>query len=330
MGKAPASQFYWNDWNRDLGDEPLEVEGAWIRICCKLWNDETKCSATNSFKKWKKILGVSRQKTIKILQILSKNIANISPNITEKIKNSDDISILCRRMERDENARKANNNKQKAWDDNNSKSKKPNASLTAKKQKPNHPSSSSSSYKKETPLTPLEKSETAKDILETPVQTVILLYNIYLAPLGNPKADPDQLAMMGSIRHIQDRWEENPDLPFWESFFQSLGAMPQLVGGGAGGWRAPLDWIVKAGNFQKIIRGDYAKGRARVDMGAVVEELCGAIGRIDTGNLKNLSEAAMTVARHETFRINRIGNMAMPEAKNEIWKVVKGIFGGKS
>ena len=50
MGKAPAFQLYVMDWARDLEEHPLEIEGAWIRICCKLhW---TGGELTKSCEQW--------------------------------------------------------------------------------------------------------------------------------------------------------------------------------------------------------------------------------------------------------------------------------------
>lgn len=95
MGKNPAFQFYPADWTRDLDDQDLEVEGAWIRIICRLWWSETRGEATKPLKEWARILRKTEQKTIKIFQILiEKHIADGS------ILDNQNITIMSRRMKR--------------------------------------------------------------------------------------------------------------------------------------------------------------------------------------------------------------------------------------
>jgi hypothetical protein len=96
MGKNPASLFYWGDWTRDLDDQELEVEGAWIRICCRLFWSETPGQATKSLREWSRILRKSEKKTMKIFQIL---FAKCIPS--GSILDNQNITIICRRMVRD-------------------------------------------------------------------------------------------------------------------------------------------------------------------------------------------------------------------------------------
>ena len=70
MGKNPAFLFYPADWRRDLDDSPLEIEGSWIRIICRLWDQPEKGKATKTLKEWSRILRKTERKTLKILQIL--------------------------------------------------------------------------------------------------------------------------------------------------------------------------------------------------------------------------------------------------------------------
>lgn len=96
MGKNPAFQFYPSDWTRDLDDQDLETEGAWIRIVCRLWWSETRGEATKPLKEWARILRKTEQKTMKIFQILfGKGIASGS------VLDNQNITIISRRMVRD-------------------------------------------------------------------------------------------------------------------------------------------------------------------------------------------------------------------------------------
>ena len=100
MGKNPAFQFYPNDWTRDLDDLDLEIEGAWIRILCRLWWSENRGESTRSLRDWTKILRKTEKKTLKILQILiEKHVASGS------ILDNQNITIISRRMMEDERIR---------------------------------------------------------------------------------------------------------------------------------------------------------------------------------------------------------------------------------
>lgn len=96
MGKTPAFQFYPNDWNRDMEEHPLEIQGAWIVLLCKLWWSETRGEATKSLSEWARILREKTKKTEKILNFLKeKHIANI------EFLDNQNITIISRRMVKD-------------------------------------------------------------------------------------------------------------------------------------------------------------------------------------------------------------------------------------
>ena len=71
MGKNPAFQFYPMDWVRDLGEQDLEVVGAWIMIICKLWWSETRGKESMSLDRWAKYLRVDNDKTQELIDIIS-------------------------------------------------------------------------------------------------------------------------------------------------------------------------------------------------------------------------------------------------------------------
>jgi hypothetical protein len=102
MGKNPAFQFYPSDWQRDLDDHPLEIEGAWIRICGRLfW---TGGKSTKNLEEWARILRKNSKKTLEILLYLQ------TKNIGDLVIQNNEITITCRRMVRDENIRKIRTN----------------------------------------------------------------------------------------------------------------------------------------------------------------------------------------------------------------------------
>jgi len=102
MGRNPAFQFYPSDWQRDLDDHPLEIEGAWIRLCGRLfWTGGT---STKNLEEWARILRKNSKKTLEILLYLQ------SKSIGDLVIQNNEITITCRRMVRDENIRKIRTN----------------------------------------------------------------------------------------------------------------------------------------------------------------------------------------------------------------------------
>jgi len=110
MGKNPAFQFYPNDWARDLEEHPLEIEGAWIRICCKLWWSTKRGSVTRALQQWARILREPLEKTLYVLQyIQAENIGYVTPGLQnftpENLDCNVSVTVESRRMTRDEKDR---------------------------------------------------------------------------------------------------------------------------------------------------------------------------------------------------------------------------------
>jgi hypothetical protein len=101
MIKKPSFDFYPIHWRRDLDDCPLEIEGAWIRICCRLWDSDTIGKATKSLDEWARVLRRTEKKSMKILKIL------IDSHVASgEILDNQNITIICRRMMRDDRVSK--------------------------------------------------------------------------------------------------------------------------------------------------------------------------------------------------------------------------------
>ncbi len=136
MGKAPAFQFYPNDWARDLEEHPLEIEGAWIRICCKLWWAEPKGKLTRTLEQWAKVLRVDQEKAGNALKyIFEQKIGDISYN------GNGEVTVISRRMYNDNKDRELNMLRQRRFKD----KRRSNASVTVESRESNGASSSSSS-----------------------------------------------------------------------------------------------------------------------------------------------------------------------------------------
>lgn len=100
MIKLPFIQLYVNDWSRDLEEHPMEIEGAWFRINCKLWWENATGKSEKPIDQWARILRSTEEKTIEVLNyIQNNNIGNV------RFFNNGDgkpmAEIVCRRMLRD-------------------------------------------------------------------------------------------------------------------------------------------------------------------------------------------------------------------------------------
>ncbi len=100
MGRLPAFQFYPGDWSRDLGEHPLEIEGAWIRICCTLFWSETCGTATKTLGTWGRILRVEKRTCKRLINFL------LNQKIADVFIQNETITITCRRMVKDAYIRK--------------------------------------------------------------------------------------------------------------------------------------------------------------------------------------------------------------------------------
>lgn len=81
-----------------MDDHDIKIEGAWIRILCRLWWSETRGISTKSLSQWARILRESNKKTLTIIEYLQKH------DIADVIFD-DSICISSRRMVKDEKLR---------------------------------------------------------------------------------------------------------------------------------------------------------------------------------------------------------------------------------
>lgn len=110
MTKKPTTPFAWLDWSKDLHEHPLVIEGAWIRICCRLHYSDTRGELSKTEKQWSRVLGIDQGRCLNILRYIK----------TEKIgvvrKNSNGkITVSCRRMLKEEKAKYNNRLRQERF-----------------------------------------------------------------------------------------------------------------------------------------------------------------------------------------------------------------------
>jgi len=121
VGKNPAFQFYPMDWQRDLDEHSLEIEGAWIRICCRLWWAPQRGRLTLRPERWAVILRKDLPCTNRIIDYL----------LNEKIARGQReangyITLWSKRMVQDDKDREYNRLRQQRFQRKN----KTNANIT--------------------------------------------------------------------------------------------------------------------------------------------------------------------------------------------------------
>lgn len=97
-------------WERDLDIHPLEIKGAWITICCKLWWASKRGELTLLPERWGAILRQDTANAERILEYL------LNEKICDGRKEySGYYTIISRKMVRDEKKRTGNRNRQTAF-----------------------------------------------------------------------------------------------------------------------------------------------------------------------------------------------------------------------
>lgn len=245
MAKTPAFQFYPMDWQRDLDEHSLEIEGAWIRICCRLWWAKKRGELTLRPERWATILRKDVDCTNRLLDyLLNEGIAS------GKREANGYITLISRRMVSDDKAREYNRIRQQRFyhkDNPNAIITKPNAIITPDLTPTSQRSSSSSS--------------TSKNIHLCPHKEIVQTYNEIL---GSALTPVKFKLWHGSQRekYLQARWRENEEyqnVEFWKGLFEYIrDKCPFLMGTNNGSsWKADLGWIIKKENFIKTVEGKY-------------------------------------------------------------------------
>ena len=263
MGKAPAFQFYPADWQRDLSEHPLEIEGAWIRICCALWWSDTPGKTTKPLTNWARILRVGEKKSLSIISYL------LNLNIAEVDIQNQNITITSRRIVRDEYIRNIRRNAgQMGGNPSLKKSGETTVLLNQNllnqndKQKvtPSSSSSSSTTNPIKEPYSSLSESpKTDSDgngkYPPCPQNEIINLYHKTLPELPRVNRWPENLQMI-----LRTRWKEDPvrqNLAWWEKFFLYVHESDFLIGRTKETFVADLEWVIRPKNFTKIANGRY-------------------------------------------------------------------------
>ena len=108
MSKAPAVQFYFSDYLRDTRSLSLAAKGAWMDCLCDMWFSVTRGVISKPIVGYARLFGCTIDQAKQVIdEIVELRIgdAETEPN--------GNLTLINRRMVRDEEDRLANNLRQK-------------------------------------------------------------------------------------------------------------------------------------------------------------------------------------------------------------------------
>jgi uncharacterized protein YdaU (DUF1376 family) len=139
IGKQPAFQFYPGDWIQDTRILTPLTRGIWIDILCFMWRSSDRGRLEGSKCQLARILSCEKEELSTAIQELSVT------KIADVTISNDDITIVNRRMYREQKERESGKIRAQRYRDNITSNAKSNAIITA----PSSSSSSSSSSKED-------------------------------------------------------------------------------------------------------------------------------------------------------------------------------------
>ena len=101
MGKAPASQFYWGDWRKDVELHMMswDCRGVWMEMLTCMWEARERGKLEGTDEQLCRLLGCS-------VEILKKTLHELSVTKTGDVTVCNDlVTVINRRMYREEKSR---------------------------------------------------------------------------------------------------------------------------------------------------------------------------------------------------------------------------------
>lgn len=118
MGKLPYMQFYPADWLQDTLPLSLAAKGAWINILCALWSAQNRGTHTLPLVGWARQIGASVEQTKAVIsELVDMSVCDCPShqNVSSVTEHNEKITLVCRRMAREEKARESNASRQKKF-----------------------------------------------------------------------------------------------------------------------------------------------------------------------------------------------------------------------
>lgn len=159
MGKsrAPAMQFYIADYIQDTRMLSLPARGAWMECLCQMWISPERGKIEYSCEEFARLFGCGNVESEKVIfELMESGICDALPKRYQDVtKYNQKITIMSRRMLRDEKLRKSNADKQNRYRRKNNTKKLPESNPNS-----NPPSSDYSLHTTnttvQTPISPLK------------------------------------------------------------------------------------------------------------------------------------------------------------------------------
>jgi hypothetical protein len=247
--KAPAFMFYVGDWMKDPAVRRLSLvnRGIWIDLLCFMFESERRGELVGTAEQLARLAGCTRLEMDSFLaEVKQVDLCDFRFGNEERLDGNGEITLINRRMVRDEKARRDNANRQARW----KTRQRGDTEVTTDSQKSNRSSSSSSSSSK-IPPTPQGAPQGLSGKAESNTaiaQKVIDLWNSTVTRL--PKVGELTDVRQGHIlARLKDRSIEKLGELFHRLDRSDLAA--------SGAW-ASFDWIMKsATNAAKVQEGNY-------------------------------------------------------------------------
>lgn len=237
--KRPAIQFYVGDWFKDpeLSMCSPATRGIWIDILCRMHDSATPGTLAGTIEQLARLTRCNDAEfDAAVRELDATKTARVT--VRDKI-----VTLVNRRMEREERERKANAERQKRHRQKtgtvpNAKSNKKLTRLSS--------SSTSVVVSKDT----TKRSE--EEVSASQVNEIQTAWNW----LGDPFPHTRQMTpkrVAAARARLSDRWwREN-----WHAGLGRLKASPFCSGGGPRGWVADLDWFLRPNTLVQIMEGKY-------------------------------------------------------------------------
>lgn len=242
MGKNPAAQFYWNDYLRDTRILTPAARGIWADMLGFMHYAHPRGRLTANYEEFARMLSCTQAEVEAAINEINRT------KVGDVIFCNADVTVINRRMDREEKEREANRLRVAKHRGNKPCNADGNENVTSY-------SSSSSSKKSINTLVP---GGTPRPC---PHQKIIEAYNRILGV----KLPEVRLNLWKGKRAswLQARWKEQESrqkIEWWTGYFEYIRDKCNfLLGENDRGWKADLEWIVKSENMVKIIEGKYEK-----------------------------------------------------------------------
>jgi len=111
-------QFYPADWLQDTLPLSLAAKGAWINILCALWSAQNRGTHTLPLMGWARQIGASVEQTKAVIsELVDMSVCDCPShtNVSGVTEHHEKITLVCRRMAREEKARESNASRQRKF-----------------------------------------------------------------------------------------------------------------------------------------------------------------------------------------------------------------------